>query len=261
MKHYSMSRKDKKNLIRILVALVLFLAIFITDKVIILGDVYQGPAAWVFPFCLYLVVYLIIGYDVLWRAVRNIAHGQIFDENFLMCVATLGAFSLAIYRGATGPATALKACLWWTACGRTASFLMWICRASRAPSCTADCVAVKKTGSCRPLSAATRGRVRWISAPAFPCCPRTAPRKRCLRLYGRRQPDAFYPEGRTRRRPRVCLPGTAVFIPSGRACDLQKDMEESHARRSHRRWGRCGDVKALRGGYGAEPPSYPPEAV
>ena len=102
MKHYSMSRKDKKNLIRILVALVLFLAIFITDKVIILGDVYQGPAAWVFPFCLYLVVYLIIGYDVLWRAVRNIAHGQIFDENFLMCVATLGAFSLAIYRGATG---------------------------------------------------------------------------------------------------------------------------------------------------------------
>ena len=113
----------------------------------------------------------------------------------------------------------------------------------------------------RPLSAATRGRVRWISAPAFPCCPRTAPRKRCLRLCGRRQPDAFYPEGRTRRRPRVCLPGTAVFIPSGRAGDLQKDREESHARRPHRRWGRCGDVKALRGGYGAEPPSYPPEAV
>ena len=102
MKHYSMSRKDKKNLIRILVALVLFLAIFITDKVIILGDVYQGPAAWVFPFCLYLVVYLIIGYDVLWRAVRNILHGQVFDENFLMCVATLGAFALAIYRGVTG---------------------------------------------------------------------------------------------------------------------------------------------------------------
>ena len=71
-------------------------------------------------------------------------------------------------------------------CGRTASFLMWICRASRVPSCTAGCVAVKKTGSCRPLSAATRGRVRWISAPAFPCCPRTAPRKRCLRLCGRR---------------------------------------------------------------------------
>ena len=51
---------------------------------------------------MYLAVYLIIGYDVLWRAIRNIAHGQVFDENFLMCVATLGAFALAIYRGATG---------------------------------------------------------------------------------------------------------------------------------------------------------------
>ena len=102
MKRYSMSRKDRKNLVRILVALALFFAIFITDKVIVLGDVFKGPAAWVFPFCLYLVVYLIIGYDVLWRAVRNIARGQIFDENFLMCVATLGAFALAVYRGATG---------------------------------------------------------------------------------------------------------------------------------------------------------------
>ena len=102
MKRSSMSRKDKKNLVRILIALALFLAIFITDKVIVLGGVLEGPAAWVFPFCLYLVVYLIIGYDVLWRAVRNISHGQIFDENFLMCVATLGAFALAIYRGVTG---------------------------------------------------------------------------------------------------------------------------------------------------------------
>ena len=102
MKRYSMSRKDKKNLIRILIALALFLIIFITDKAVGLGEVFEGPAAWVFPFCLYLVVYLIIGYDVLWRAVRNILHGQVFDENFLMCVATLGAFALAIYRGATG---------------------------------------------------------------------------------------------------------------------------------------------------------------
>ena len=102
MKNFSLSRKDRKNLIRIIVALVLFLAILITDKIIVLGDVSEGPAAWVFPFCLYLAVYLIIGYDVLWRAIRNIAHGQVFDENFLMCVATLGAFALSIYRGATG---------------------------------------------------------------------------------------------------------------------------------------------------------------
>ena len=56
------------------------------------------------PFVLYLVVYIIIGYDVLLRAFRNILHGQIFDENFLMCIATLGAFSLAIYLGSTGKA-------------------------------------------------------------------------------------------------------------------------------------------------------------
>ena len=102
MKGLSLSRKDRKKLIRITIALALFLAIFITDKIIVLGNAFEGPAAWVLPFCLYLAVYLIIGYDVLWRAIRNIVRGQVFDENFLMCVATLGAFALAIYRGVTG---------------------------------------------------------------------------------------------------------------------------------------------------------------
>ena len=102
MKRSSLSRKDRRNLIRIIIALVLFFAIFITDKCITLASVFSGPWAWVFPFCLYLVVYLIIGYDVLWRAIRNICHGQVFDENFLMCIATIGAFALAIYRGVTG---------------------------------------------------------------------------------------------------------------------------------------------------------------
>ena len=107
MKKSTMSRKEKRTLVRILVALGLFLIVFITDKVIEggLGGVFTGHAAWVFPFCLYLVIYLIIGYDVLWKAIRNIAHGQVFDENFLMCVATLGAFALAIYRGVTGQET------------------------------------------------------------------------------------------------------------------------------------------------------------
>ena len=102
MKGYKLSRKEKKTLTRILIALAMFVVIFITDKVIVLGQVFSGGAAWVLPFCLYLIVYLLIGYDVLWRAIRNIAHGQVFDENFLMCIATLGAFALAIYRGATG---------------------------------------------------------------------------------------------------------------------------------------------------------------
>ncbi len=102
MKRLAMSRKEKKNLIRILVALGLFGIIFITDLVVELGKVFDSSYGWLFPFALYLVVYLIIGYDVLWKAIRNIAHGQIFDENFLMCVATLGAFALGIYRGVSG---------------------------------------------------------------------------------------------------------------------------------------------------------------
>ena len=102
MKTSTLSKRERRNLVRILVALALFVVLFAVDKAVNLGGVFQGPAAWLFPFCLYLTVYLIIGYDVLWRAVRNIAHGQVFDENFLMCIATLGAFALAIYRGATG---------------------------------------------------------------------------------------------------------------------------------------------------------------
>ena len=104
MKKNSLSRKERKNLIRIVVSLVLFLVLFVPDKTLTggLAGVFSGNLSWVFPFALYLVVYLIIGYDVLWKAIRNIAHGQVFDENFLMCVATLGAFALAIYRGVTG---------------------------------------------------------------------------------------------------------------------------------------------------------------
>ena len=102
MKASSLSRKERKNLIRILVALAMFIVVFAVDKTLVLGSVFEGPTAWVFPFCLYLLIYLLIGYDVLWRAIRNIAHGQVFDENFLMCVATLGAFALAIYRGVSG---------------------------------------------------------------------------------------------------------------------------------------------------------------
>ena len=99
-----MSKKEKKNFIRILIALSMFSIILIIDKTINLGTLVSGQFGWLLPFVLYLVVYIIIGYDVLLRAFRNILHGQIFDENFLMCIATLGAFSLAIYLGSTGKA-------------------------------------------------------------------------------------------------------------------------------------------------------------
>lgn len=102
MAKYTMSKKLKKRLLRIVIALSLFLAIFITDKIVTLASLIGGSFGWVLPFLLYLAVYVIIGYDVIIKAVTNIAHGQVFDENFLMCVATLGAFALAIYRGVSG---------------------------------------------------------------------------------------------------------------------------------------------------------------
>jgi Cd2+/Zn2+-exporting ATPase len=94
--------KDKKNLVRISVALAMFCAVFVADKIVSLQSVLGGKHGWIFPFALYAAVYLLIGYDVLYKAARNICRGRVLDENFLMCVATLGAFTLAIYRGETG---------------------------------------------------------------------------------------------------------------------------------------------------------------
>ena len=88
-----MTRSQKRNLIRLLIVLVLFLAVFITDKVIDLNTVFDSELSYLFPLSLYLVLYLAIGYDVIIKAIRNISHGQIFDENFLMLIATIGAFA------------------------------------------------------------------------------------------------------------------------------------------------------------------------
>ncbi len=92
----------KKKLVRILVALGLFLIIFTVDKIVNLGGIFTGVVGFMLPFALYLTVYLLVGYDVIWKAVRNIFRGQFLDENFLMVLATFGAFGLAIYRGVTG---------------------------------------------------------------------------------------------------------------------------------------------------------------
>lgn len=97
-----MTRKLKKRLVRIIVSLVLFFSILIVDKIVVLGELIDKSYGWILPFALYLFVYLLIGYDVLKKALLNIFHGQMLDENFLMSIATLGAFSLAIYRGVNG---------------------------------------------------------------------------------------------------------------------------------------------------------------
>lgn len=89
-----MSRKLKKRLIRIIITGTLFIPVFIVDKVIDLSSVFNSDLGWLFPLFIYLVIYLIISYDILIKAAKNIAHGRVFDENFLMIVATIGAFAI-----------------------------------------------------------------------------------------------------------------------------------------------------------------------
>ena len=89
-----MTRKQRKLLIRILVASAIFLPLFILEKIGIMED---WP--WYVTFPLFLVPYLIVGYSVLLKAGRNIVHGQVFDENFLMSIATIGVFVLSIVFG------------------------------------------------------------------------------------------------------------------------------------------------------------------
>lgn len=81
-----MSKKQKKVLIRIIISTVLLVALMVTSKLVELNK-------WV-EFVLFLVPYLIIGYDILKKAIKGIAKGQVFDENFLMAVATIGAVAL-----------------------------------------------------------------------------------------------------------------------------------------------------------------------
>ena len=80
-----MNKKQKKMLIRIIITTVMVIALNLI------------PATGILQLALYLAAYLIIGYDILRKAGRGILNRRVFDENFLMAVATVGAFALAIY--------------------------------------------------------------------------------------------------------------------------------------------------------------------
>ena len=80
-----MSKKQKRILARIIVSALLLAAVYFLPA--------EGPLR----LALFLLPYGLIGWDVLWRAVRNIARGQVFDENFLMALATVGAFCIGEY--------------------------------------------------------------------------------------------------------------------------------------------------------------------
>lgn len=88
-----MTSKQKKMLYRIITAFVLFVVLMVLEHT---GVLEQLPSQWL-VFLIYLIPYLVIGYDIVYKAVRNISHGQVFDENFLMMVATFGAFSVKEY--------------------------------------------------------------------------------------------------------------------------------------------------------------------
>ena len=83
-----MSKKQKKMLIRIIVALVVFIVCEIAEKLIHLNGVWDT----VVKAAMFAVPYLMAGYDVLLKAIKNISKGHVFDENFLMAVATVGAY-------------------------------------------------------------------------------------------------------------------------------------------------------------------------
>ena len=80
-----MSKKQKRSLCRILFGFVIFIAVLLSPL--------SGP----WRLIAFLLPYALVGYDVLWRAVRGILHGQVFDENFLMALATAGAFLTGEY--------------------------------------------------------------------------------------------------------------------------------------------------------------------
>ena len=85
-----MNKKQKKVLVRIIVSIVLLIALTILTRLVELNR-------WI-ELVLYMIPYLVIGYDILKKAVKGIMNHQVFDENFLMAVATVGAVALGDYK-------------------------------------------------------------------------------------------------------------------------------------------------------------------
>lgn len=85
-----MSRKQKKMLLRIIVTAVLFAGLFVFEK-------FVPITSRILRLAVYMVPYLVISYDILKKAFKGIIKGQVFDENFLMAVASVGAVAIAVY--------------------------------------------------------------------------------------------------------------------------------------------------------------------
>ena len=93
-----MNKKQKRTRNRIVAALAIFAVVFAVTEFAPLAQYVGGETnALYLEFVLFLIPYLIAGYDVLLKAARNIGNGQVFDENFLMTIATVGAFALVLF--------------------------------------------------------------------------------------------------------------------------------------------------------------------
>lgn len=89
-----MSRKQKKMLVRIIVTAVLFAGLFVFEK-------FVPITSRILRLAVYMVPYLVISYDILKKAFKGIIKGQVFDENFLMAVASVGAVAIAVYENSS----------------------------------------------------------------------------------------------------------------------------------------------------------------
>lgn len=91
-----MTKKQKMMLFRIIISAVIFVPLFIGEHMGKLEEFASFPTV----FILFAIPYVIIGWDIVYKAVRNVCRGQVFDENFLMCIATFGAFCIKEYEEA-----------------------------------------------------------------------------------------------------------------------------------------------------------------
>ena len=95
-----MTKKQKKVLYRIVVSGILYavLLVLFHTGLVKPEELFENERyGRVLELCLYVIVYAVIGGDIVKKAVVNIGHGQVFDENFLMCAATFGAFGIGEY--------------------------------------------------------------------------------------------------------------------------------------------------------------------
>ena len=87
-----MTKKQKAMVFRIVATFIIYIPLAVAEHMELLAA--KGSLSWL---ALYLIPYLLIGWDIIYKALRNIRNGQVFDENFLMALATFGAFGVGEY--------------------------------------------------------------------------------------------------------------------------------------------------------------------